>query len=152
MTTASPPRLMPTVSAAPKVPITLSAGVPRSSDKTSGTYPALGRFKSSAKSGAAMTKGRPVVSQCAKALMLTAASIGSGAQASKSSVPSSQSSARIRSSDKRQASKAPSHKMPGAISDRSALCGPTPNGTSTVTIKKNARPRPKPPPALIAKP
>ena len=34
--------------------------------------------------------------------------------------------------------------------DKRALCGPTPKGTSTTTIRKNASPRPKPPPARIA--
>ena len=147
---SSPPRLIPTVSAAPNVPITDSAGVPSNSDSTSPPYPAAGRFSSTASTGAATTSGTPVVSQCASALTLSAASSGNGAVARTSSVPSSKSSARMRSSDKRHASSAASHKTPAAIRPNRSDCGPTLKGTSTTTIRKNARPRPKPPPARNA--
>ena len=80
----------------------------------------------------------------------TAASSGSGAVASKSSVPSSKSSANNRSSDSRQANSAPIHKTPGAILDSNPVSAPTAKGTITITIKKNASPRPKPPPARTA--
>ena len=38
----------------------------------------------------------------------------------------------------------------GAMLSSSEDCGPTLNGTITVTIRKNARPSPKPPPARSA--
>ena len=73
-----------------------------------------------------------------------------GAVASRSSDPSSKSNWKIRSSDSKHASKAPSHSIPGAIFACNAVSGPTLNGTRMLTIRKNGqaqtktRPRPAP--------
>mmetsp|Transcript_22933 Transcript_22933/g.38566 ORF Transcript_22933/g.38566 Transcript_22933/m.38566 type:complete len:540 (+) Transcript_22933:820-2439(+) len=147
---SSPPRLIPTVRAAPKAPIIDRAGVPKAKLITSGPYPAPGRFKRTPSIGATSTKGRPVVTQWATALTATTPSNGSGEVANRSSAPSSQSTANNRSSDKRHANSAPNHSTPAAIRDNNSDEGPTENGTNTTTIRKNAKPRPKPPPARSA--
>jgi hypothetical protein len=84
-----PPRRRATVRAAPMRPMKVSAGVPAS--KVSATAPvAFGsRLSRRPRSGAAMTSGRPVVSQCASALAASASSSGARAVRIRSSEPSS---------------------------------------------------------------
>ena len=129
----------------------LSAGVPRAkgSDEpgigaeAAGSAGARGRVRPA-------RSGRPVVIQCDSAFIAATPSSGTGAVARRSSVPSSQSSWKMRSSDRRHASSAPSHRMPGAMVWSTCVWGPTPKGTSVAKIRKKTSDRPKPPPARTA--
>src|SRR5439155_15019076 len=85
----SPPRRKVTDSAAPINPMKVSAGVPTRSVSATVALAAPSRFMNRPNSGVATTSGRPVVSQCAIALVATASSSGVGALKIRSSEPSS---------------------------------------------------------------
>ena len=80
-------------------------------------------------SGATITSGRPVVSQCAIALAATASSSGVAPVIKRSSEPSSWSVANSRSSASRLASSAPSHRIAGPMRASRLRSGPSANGT-----------------------
>tara|TARA_B100000459_G_scaffold123180_1_gene75767 strand:+ start:40 stop:621 length:582 start_codon:yes stop_codon:yes gene_type:complete len=85
----SPPRLIPTVNAAPKAPMTERAGVPSNKDiKTHFRSPPCNP-RSKPRIGEIMTSGNPVVIQCENAFTVTTASNGMGDVNNSSSVPSS---------------------------------------------------------------
>ena len=86
---SSPPRRSATVSAAPIRPMKVSAGVPASSVSATAPVAAGSRLSRKPSSGAAITSGRPVVSQCASALAASASSSGVRAIRIRSSEPSS---------------------------------------------------------------
>ena len=59
----TPLRRAPRIKAAPMAPIRLKLGVPNASAEISTAKPLMGRFRSIARTGAAMIRGSPVVSQ-----------------------------------------------------------------------------------------
>src|SRR4030088_3648555 len=64
----SPPRRSVTASAAPIMPVNVSAGVPASSVKATAEVDVASRFNNSPSAGVAMISGNPAASQCASAL------------------------------------------------------------------------------------
>src|SRR4051812_39800404 len=84
-----PPRRSATDSAAPINPMKVSAGVPAASVSISAPIAFNSTLSISPSSGAMMTSGNAVVSQCASALTATESSSGVGAVIKRSSEPSS---------------------------------------------------------------
>src|SRR6202051_3759079 len=72
----SPPRCRVTASAAPIMPVNVSAGVPASNVKATAEVDAASRFNNSPSTGAATISGSPAASQCASALAAQASSSG----------------------------------------------------------------------------
>src|SRR5690606_4688416 len=107
---SSPPRLRPTVSAAPTAPSRLSTGVPSSSDSSSTGRQRGGRPSISASSGDSSTSARPVNNQWARTLASTNSANGCGETTHCSSEPSSKSLRNSPSSDSSTASSAASHR------------------------------------------
>src|SRR6266704_5198979 len=64
----NPPRCSVTASAAPIMPVNVSAGVPASSVNATAAVEVASRFSNSPSTGVAMTSGNPAASQCASAL------------------------------------------------------------------------------------
>ena len=128
----------------------LSAGVPNISEITKKNTLLFCSPSKTPRKGVRKTKGKPVVSQWIRAFEITTPSNGKGEVTSKSKVPSSKSNANIRSIDKRQAKRAPTHSTPGATFDNSSKFGPMAKGKKITIMKKNAKLRPKPPPARTA--
>src|SRR5713101_83548 len=146
----NPPRCSVTASAAPIMPVKVSAGVPASSVNATAEVDPASRFKSSPKTGVAITSGNPAASQCASALAAQASSSGVRPITIRSSEPSSWSAVNNRSSVSRLASNAPSQSIAGPSRVRSARSGPTANGISTTTVRKNSTPISAPPPTRSA--
>src|SRR3984885_5132460 len=63
----SPPRCSVTASAAPIMPVNVSAGVPTSSVSATADVAVASRFNSKPNTGVAITSGSPAASQCASA-------------------------------------------------------------------------------------
>src|SRR5262249_39235427 len=103
------------------------------------------RLGSGPSSGAAMTSGSPVDSQCAAALTASASSIGKRLVRMRSSEPSSWSEASSRSRPSSVASSAAIHRIAGPMRASSFRSGPTPNGTMVTTSRKNSTPMSAPP-------
>ena len=97
-----------------------------------------------------MTSGRPVVSQWARPLVATTSSSGARLIRMRSSEPSSWSAANRRSSANRLANSAASHRIAGPICLSSGRFGPTANGISVTTTRKNSTPISAPPPTRTA--
>src|SRR4030081_2222237 len=73
---SSPPRCSVTASAAPIMPVKVSAGVPASSVKATAEVADTSRFSSSPNKGVASTSGNPAATQCASALVAQLSSSG----------------------------------------------------------------------------
>src|ERR1700692_3076875 len=146
----NPPRCRVTAKAAPIMPVKVSAGVPASSVKATADVARASRFKRSPSTGVAITSGSPAASQCASALAAQASSSGVRPITIRSSEPSSWSAVNSRSSVSRLASSAPSQSSAGPSRVRSARSGPTANGISTTTVRKNSTPISAPPPRRSA--
>src|SRR6266849_3087063 len=100
--------------------------------------------------GVARISGSPVVSQWANALAARASSSGTRAAMIRSSEPSSWSIVIRRTRASRLASSAPSHRIAGPMRASRRRSGPTANGTSVTTIRKNSTPIGAPPPTRTA--
>src|SRR6202051_4259495 len=146
----SPPRCSVTAKAAPIMPVKVSAGVPANSVKATADVESASRFKRSPSTGVAITSGSPAASQCASALAAQASSSGVRPITIRSSEPSSWSAMNSRSSVSRLASSAPSQRTAGPSRVSSARSGPTANGISTTTVRKNNTPISAPPPTRSA--
>src|SRR5664279_2001760 len=64
----NPPRCNVTASAAPIMPVKVSAGVPASSVNATAEVASASRFSNNPSTGVASTSGNPAASQCASAL------------------------------------------------------------------------------------
>src|SRR3954464_14801125 len=73
---SNPPRCNVTASAAPIMPVNVSAGVPTSSVSATAEVAAASRSNNSPGAGVAMIKGSPAASQCASALEAQPSSSG----------------------------------------------------------------------------
>src|SRR6266403_6143691 len=138
-TTASnnPPRCSVTASAAPIMPVKVSAGVPASKVNATAEVDAVSRFNNRPSTGVATINGNPAASQCASAFAAQVNSNGVRLITIRSSEPSSWSAVNNRSSVSRLASNAPSQRIAGPSRLNSASSGPTANGISTTTVRKN---------------
>src|ERR1700694_3199497 len=85
----NPPRCSVTASAAPIMPVKVSAGVPASSVSATAEVDVASRFNNSPSTGVAITSGNPAASQCASALAAHASSSGVRLITNRSSEPSS---------------------------------------------------------------
>src|SRR5712664_2686492 len=72
----NPPRCSVTESAAPIMPVKVSAGVPANSVNATAEVEAASRFNNSPKTGVAMISGSPAASQCASAFAAQVSSSG----------------------------------------------------------------------------
>src|SRR6266481_623636 len=84
-----PPRRSAVASAAPTTPMKVNAGVPTRSVSPVAARAVGSRFRKRPRMGEATTSGRPVVTQCAKALAATTSSSGSRVIRMRSREPSS---------------------------------------------------------------
>src|SRR3984885_7641583 len=75
---SNPPRCSVTASAAPIMPVNVSAGVPASSVKATADVEPASRFSNSPSTGVAMISGNPAASQCASAFAAQVSSRGVG--------------------------------------------------------------------------
>src|SRR6202041_4002667 len=73
---SSPPQCSVTASAAPIMPVNVSAGVPTSSVKATADVDVASRLSNSPRTGVAITSGKPAASQCASGFAAQVSSSG----------------------------------------------------------------------------
>ncbi len=147
----SPPILIPTVRAAPRVPIIDKAGVPTKGSESaweSRRRPSSAGSPTAPPRGPAAAPWDPMRQRLGEHRALHR-NRSRGEQV-KGSVFVIKRETRSRESG--QAGRTPTQRIPGAIRARSPESAPTPKGTRTERMRKNARPSPKPPPVLTASP
>ncbi|MCY1505706.1 hypothetical protein D9M68_399280 [compost metagenome] len=132
-----PPRLSPTVSAAPTAPSRLNTGVPSSSESSSTGRQRAGRPSISASSGASSTRANPEKSQCASTLARTRSGRGCGETTHCSREPSSKSLRKSPSSESSTANRAATQTRPGERLCNNCVSGPTASGNNATTMAKN---------------
>jgi hypothetical protein len=111
------------------------------SNKVSIRYPVTknGIWNVMATTGATMTSGKPLVSQCDKVLPSASADSGTGLTSIWSRLPSSKSDTNRLLSDNNMASSAATHITAGPLNCSCSGLGPTASGNSAATIaKKNS--------------
>ena len=134
---SNPPRLSPTVSAAPTAPSRLNTGVPSSSDSISTGTQCPGNPSIKASTGATSTSASPEKTQCASTLTRTRRAKGCGERTHCSSDPSSKSLRNSPSSESSTANSAATQTSPGDKVCNNCVSGPTASGNNAITIAKN---------------
>ena len=146
---SSPPRRTATASAAPMRPIKVSAGVPTSSVSATGAGLAV-EIEHQPEHRRAITSGNPVVIQCASALAATTSSSGARPSGSgRANRPPDRRRTGDPASAARQQRAEPQDRRADPAS--SARSGPSANGISATTVRKNSTPISAPPPTRTAR-